>query len=484
MLIRYITKHIKCLPFVMRTALLFLIVSAGLMLSGCRYTVAPADLLQKPMITQEQAELASSLEIAMPKYSAFMLPMRDDAKEAIRLADLDGDGVKEAIVTYYNELSIPEIAIMKKVDGNWKQWFMIEQPLARGMEWLKLIDLNNDGKLELIVGWFGGFDSPSMLGVYAFDRKGVRNDKGKTVLQPAELVPYSYAEVGAIDKDNTQTLAVITEEGSKQFEDNTDSNIFNLTLYQWDGSRMKVRYEQPLYNQVNGYMRLLMGNLSKDKKGITAEASTGAHSTYTAMYHWDGKKLEQIYPMPVLDSNDLEFYYDTTSDDFDKDGIIELQKRLEAPGNEDLSYADKHWITNWLQWDGESSFLLLQEQLLNYTYGIQVDIPKEWKGYYTMSSAVEETHSVVKFEYWNEETRLRKELAVLYAIPQQVWSGHDQEWKTAGRSYKPLLIDSGMVYAVSFAAEPPTDLSEQDNNQFAKMIEDASGFAARLRTID
>ncbi len=465
------------------------IVRAGLLLlcaipllfvvTGCRYTAAPADLLQKPAISPEKQAIVAAIEKYLPDYSKLMLPFREDHMEAIRLLDVDGDGTKEAIVSYYNEYSSPELMVFKYTSGLWRPWVLVQQPLARLIDWLKIEDLDKDGQLEIMIGWIGAFDSPNMLEIYSFSSKPVRNEAGKLMLKPLESIPYSYGDTGDINDDGQLELAIISEIGTNQ---EMALPEFHLTIYTWENGRMQELYTENLYNDVNNYDRLIIGKISSRHRGIILEASTGAHSTYSSMYVWEKNKLRLVYPDR---SKDLEGLNGTPSmsKDINNDGILELQWAREAPGYPDISYAESKWLNEWMQWDGKDGFVKVKEEFTDYRYGLQLRIPEQWMGRYTLHNS-EEQYAFVGIDYWNEQKNLTAELATLYAVPHKLWESVESEWKQQGRSYHQLLADSGNVFAVSFVKEAPAEWPEEERQAFSEMEQVETDFVSTLKVLN
>lgn len=437
-----------------------------LIITGCRYTAAPADLLQKPVIAADKQALVSAVSKALPNHSVLTLPLRDDFKEAIRLVDVDGDSVAEAVVTYFNEYNTPELMVLKQSSGSWKPWVIVEQPLARHMDWLKIADLNNDGQLELIIGWVGSFDSPNTLEVYSFQSKAVRNDKGRLTLTPVESLPYIYAEAGDLNEDKNMELAVITMTGMGQ---EADLSSFQLYLYNWNGSRLKTVDEVELANDVHSYDRMIVGKISPWHYGIVVEGPTGAHNMYTAMYVLDGSKLRLVYPIEALGHESLRGK-PTVSEDINGDGIIELNWVREAPDNEDLPYSDSLWINDRMQWNGDEQFIKISEDYIDYRYDFKLTMPKEWIGRYTLRNPVDEIYGIVTVDYWNEQTNNSSMLATIFAVPQKQWEAQEAEWKAGGRSYRVLKTGKGNVYAVSFAQDAPEAWTAAEKEAFREMM--------------
>jgi len=448
--------------------------------TGCRYTATPGDLLEKPAISEDKQAILAAIEKALPVYSKLTIPIREDIKEAIRLVDVDGDGTMEAIVSYYNEYSTPELMVFKYTADVWKSWVLIQEPLARQIAWLKIEDLDGDGQMELMIGWIGAFDSPNVLDIYSFQTKPIRNESGKLMLEPIESLPYTYAETGDINDDGAIEIAVISELGTKQEYDLPE---YDLTLYNWKANMLHKWIEVPVSNDVNSYERLIFGRVSPRHNGIILEGTVGAHSSYTAMYAWENGKLRLIYPMESSIYSGGIIGTSTYSYDINGDGIIELHWTSEAPGYPDTAYAYSKWINEWMQWDGQKSFVKITEEFSDYGYGIQLRIPEQWIGRYTMRNTDDELYAVVEIDYWNKETDHKSKLATLYAVPQKQWENVESEWRQQSRSSKILLKDSGNVYAISFEKEAPIDWSAEERQAFSEMMEVEDQLVSSLTVI-
>ncbi|MDQ6422534.1 hypothetical protein RB620_24185 [Paenibacillus sp. LHD-117] len=453
----------------------------SLLLAGCQYTAAPADLLRKPQISADKEQLLAAVTKALPEFSIMMLPHSDNGQEAIRLIDLDGDGADEAVVTYYNEYSSPEIMALRLTENGWRQWLLVEQPLAREMTWLSIEDMDGDGTKELAVGWTGAFDSPAVLELYSFQSKAVRNDKGKLKLPPSASLPFSLAETADLDRDGNTELAVISESSSAGAAAELVVPVFQLTMYTWEDGRLTSKARTTLPEGVSLFDRMIMGNISTRHQGVVLEGGTGAHSLLTFMYAWNGRQLTLVYPTPELEKQGYGFSGKPTfSEDMNGDGIIELQRTWEAPGHEGVPYSDSLWMNEWLQWDGRTSFNKVAEQYVDPSYGIRLDIPESWKDSYTMVKPPRASYGIVTFQYYNAETDEIADLATVYVVPLSQWEGVEHVWRDEKRLFRSLGVHSGNQYAVSFHEDGLESLTAASRSDAQEMLKVRDSFSDYL----
>lgn len=458
--------------FAKQTLLLGMLLTC-LLLSGCQYTAAPADLLLKPSIDEEKEQLLAAVTKALPEFSILMLPHRNSGKEAVRLIDLDGDGKEEAVVTYYNEYSSPEIMMLRMTESGWRQWLLVQQPLAREMTWMSIEDMDGDGIKELAVGWAGAFDSPTMLEIYSFQAKAARNDKGKLAMVPAGSLPFSLAATADLDRDGKRELAVVSESTSSGTTAELVVPIFQLALYAWEDGKLTPKARTTLPEGVNLFERIMMGGISTRHQGIVLEGGTGAHSMLTYMYAWNGRALSLVFPSAEQEEQGLGFSgKPTMSGDVNRDGIIELQRNWEAPGHEGVPYSDSLWISEWLQWDGKDGLIRIAEQYVDDGYGIRLGIPESWHGKYTLEKPPRASYGIATFQYYNAESKELADLITIYVVPIRQWGSVEHVWREEERAFTTLGTHSGNQYAASFHEEDLPSLSESSLADVKEMMKD------------
>lgn len=445
----------------------------ALLLAGCQYTAAPADLLLKPSISDDKEQLLAAVTKALPETSILMLPHRTADKEAVRLIDLDGDGKDEAVVTYYNEYSSPEIMMLRQTENGWRQWLLVQQPLAREMTWMSIEDMDGDGVKELAVGWAGAFDSPTMLEIYSFQAKAARNDRGKLTMVPAGSLPFSLAATADLDRDGKRELAVVSESSSFGTTAELVAPIFQLALYAWADGKLMPKARTTLPEGVSLFERIQMGGISSRHQGIVLEGGTGAHSMLTYMYAWNGRALTLVFPTAEQEEQGLGFSgKPTMSKDMNRDGIIELQRTWEAPGQESVPYSGSLWISEWLQWDGKDGLIRIAEQYTDEGYGIKFDIPESWHGKYTLVKPPRASYGIVTFQYYDAVNKEVADMMTIYVVPSRQWESVEHVWRDEKRAFTTLGTHSGNQYAASFHEEGLSGLSVEARGEVEEMLKD------------
>ncbi|WP_168120341.1 hypothetical protein [Paenibacillus sp. HB172176] len=443
-----------------------------LLLAGCRYTAAPADLLRKPDASADHLELTAAVKDVLPEYSKLMLPNKDDFKDAIRLLDIDGDRKDEAVVTFFNEYSIPQIVIFKQTGSGWKQWLLVEQPLARDIGWLKFVDVGGEDELVMLVGWVGSFDNPNVLEHYSFQAQAERDDNGNLVLRPVESIPYELAETGDLEGNGDIELALITSTG------NGGELVvpkYSLAVYTLQENGMTKKASMELADTASAFQSLKIGRISESGYGIVIDGITGAHSSVTLMFAWENRKLLLVYPSRSLQAGMSR----ASSQDVNDDGILEVEQRIEAPGYMDTPYSEMQWINIWLQWDGEKSFHPVKTRYEDYVYDLKIDIPDSWQNRYTLKKPTA-PYGLISFEYWDAMEQASYDLATVYVVPQKKWTTAAAYWKSGGIPYHQVMTDSGNIFVVSFQTAPPEGLSEAGAKAFGELLEAEKDFPSYL----
>ncbi|MFB9324467.1 FG-GAP repeat domain-containing protein [Paenibacillus aurantiacus] len=468
-------------PMQIRRPLLTLLAASALLTTaGCQYTMAPSDLLAVPQTENGNAELAQAIRVALPPRAKLTLPDQTSLA-AVRKADVDGDGHKEAIVTYVTDLDVEQVMVMRSGTSGgrqgWHKWFTLAESTGYGVDWLAVDDLDDDGRPEMVVGW-NEYDEPQhRLFIYTIDADA---DLLQSPPVPLAELTYEQAKLGDMDGNGTAELVVIQHEREQM--------TASLHLYRVSEGKVKDELAAPIDGTVDGYYNLAVGQIAAGRYGVIMDGGIGAHSSLTNVLAWTNGRLMRVYP-PVTGREEEQWNASSTfSGDGNGDGILDIETLVEAPGQpDDRSYAETLWVEERRQWDGDRTFDVVQRRYADYAQGYALRFPESWYGQVTVSRLEQklETGGVIDgtaFEYYEAKTKRRAPMFWLYAVPLKQWDALEQQWKTEGGAIEVLTKSAGMVYAV-LQREAPKAWEDETRERFEAMQLSAEELAKQFDLI-
>ena len=126
-------------------------------LSSCATTVD--DLYQLPQLSEQNFQLQELMDEILNQGASYSPPSSGSHRQSVQLQDLDGDGVREAIAFFRvtNEDKPFRIHIFRYIDGEYVESAKIDGE-GESIDSISYSDMDNDGQMELIIGWQMGLD--------------------------------------------------------------------------------------------------------------------------------------------------------------------------------------------------------------------------------------------------------------------------------------------------------------------------------------
>ncbi|ABO51149.1 hypothetical protein Dred_2642 [Desulforamulus reducens MI-1] len=417
------------------------------LLTGCNFMQSPMELLKQPSMDVSQAEMKRAAEQFLPTGSQFTIPLKPSGTGSFRQADLDGDGSKELLAFYKNLQAGYEMGalILKKEDGKWQLQDHIKG-LGQSIDYGDLQDVTGDKKPELLVGWSGADGYEKELEIYSFQDK-----KAKRIGQ----YTYNSFSTGDLDEDGKAELAVL-------FRNNKEIPSAELHLYQAVSGELKqtakLEYE-------GGYPAgVVIGQASKDRKGIFVDIGEGAHSAVTQLVFLENNTLRNVF------SQSRTFKpYSLPSEDVDKDGVMEIGIMYEPPGTEQMAMAEIPWVNRWYKWDGKDGLLPVLEEYSNYIFGYRFIIPQNWIGKFTVKEIEDNPEKGVEFDYIGKGKMPLAKLLTLHIVPQNKWQEQEKEFKKSQAPYI-VLGEKGQMVFVGVFPEKENKLSGKPLQEYQELL--------------
>ncbi|MBQ6539954.1 MAG: VCBS repeat-containing protein [Oscillospiraceae bacterium] len=243
------------------------VVCIAMAFSSC--TTTTEDLYQLPKMSEQNSQLWSLIEEILDQGASYSPPSSGTHRQSVQLEDLDGDGQRDAISFFQvaGDTKPLKVHIFRFADGEYQPAAVIEGE-GETIDSISYADMNNDGAMELIIGWQISTDI-KLMNIYTL------NDFQPYVIVSSDYTDYSLCSIN-----------------------NSGRNVFLIRLSPSDQSGEAVLYSL-----------LPDGELDK----VTAPLSSGVVS------------VSRIKSSPLLNGVRAVFVEETTSEGFLTD-IFTLQR--------------------------------------------------------------------------------------------------------------------------------------------------------------
>lgn len=426
------------------------LLAAGIsFLTGCFGVgaITPSELMRQPKLKVNQQIVKEVVNEKLTKDETLYTPGAPEDLSAINFADLDGDGVGEAVVYYKNRSTYRLGAYILRNEG--ETWQMVSKIESSGVDiaYGGFFDLTGDGRKEILMTW-------------SADKSDVFLDKYMTVYSYGETVRElyhdSYTELVVGDFDNDKAMEMMLFNLNRNMDN--PSSTGELVAFREGGFRTLDKINLDPY--INGYYNVLAGPASFGKTGIFLDMGIGAHAAATYLLVVEDDEIINVFNSPGS-----SFYsktakaYAIESQDINGDGIIEIGTYEEPYGNT-LSMAETPWIINWHQWDGKNNLKLVMQNYLDYESNLRIDFAKEWMNRVTVRFFQENGKSI-EIAFVDGEASRAYPLYRIHSIAAEGLSGMEAVFQS---DYFVAKEENGRIYIVEKSyedQEPPFRIRQE-----------------------
>ena len=147
-------------------------------IGGCGVLKTPEELIQPPELNIEKKKLNDALLNYLPQNAdLIVLPYVKGMKQESSLInkDIDGDGEKEAVALYRDKNTRKiGLIVMDKENDTWTRKTDIKLDVFEVADY-KVIDTNNDGLDEIIIGYYGITNPYKEVNIYVQEQNNLRS---------------------------------------------------------------------------------------------------------------------------------------------------------------------------------------------------------------------------------------------------------------------------------------------------------------------
>lgn len=437
-----------------------------LTLSGCSFSMMDTEAMMQPpsptgdkQVIQQliNAEAGENLKLCYPKNGSYRSAIIMDE-------DFTGDGNPDVIGFYGtpDESGGTTIIFLTETAGEWKVAAKYEYSYSQ-IDRVCFGDLDNDGKLEAVVGWGSPVNQTGNVSIYVWHEDAMRDIRLERT--------YSEMVVDDLDADGGDELFLVDVSKTEVVdEETTKETPAKATLYRIEGDRAKTIASVNVDASVVRYAQVVVGQAFKGQTAVVMDGVKADNSMVSELLYWQGEPdTGRLVVQPQLkDANALNISQRSaaaaiTSRDINRDGYLEIPTVELMPGIEEDNGNISNYIVRWNRFDLEEAALLrAASTVISLDYGYCFVLPEDWDGAITCDVR----ESSVSFFEWNAEastlTRKGELLLKIRAFTEEEWSdfpGADQ--------YYLLEKQNGYLYAAKLpetTSRLRTDITEVESS--------------------
>ena len=316
-------------------------------------------LMAPPSPAGELALVKNALDTYAAKGYTLKYPDSGEYLSPFILKDIDGDGVNEAFAIYStitNSVISMHLAYICNISG---EWTVVNDAVltASAVERVLFSDMDADGISEIIVGWNVFGTAERQVGVYSVT--------DGTIVQRL-LEKYSGFVICDLDQNLTQEIFINYL--------NTAEKTATARLLSLKDLGIEEVSRCPLDPNITQFSEPVVSTVLSGEPAIYIDAQKGAGMLTEVLVLINGK-LQNAFYDPVTTETAATFRPSAVpSRDFNDDNIIDIPVMLALPSSEQLTDADKSYITEWSSLNG-TELDPIARTIMNYTDGYYLLLP-------------------------------------------------------------------------------------------------------------
>ncbi len=370
----------------------------------CLVSFKPIDLLMKPPMSDgENLDIQHAFEEYVDSSYRLRVPLKGDYRSAFIFEDIDSDRQDEVFVFYSTDDSLETVRMsyLVKDDGGWKVAADYES-LYNEIQKIDFADLNNDGIMEIFVGWaIYQNDLSQNLNVYKL-KNGTEN-----TIEDLYSCPYTEFEIVDIDGDSVTDFAL--------FDRNDSTGCYRLSYKTYKKDEIVTVDETDLDASVYSVIGIVCDQPTKNSPmRMYIDGYKIDSGVVTECIFWNKKKktlnkFESEEKITILSSRMTNL----RCKDINNDGLIEIPVELQLKNSKVLTLnktePQTQHIISWIQLtaDGPTE---VTKQLVYNNNDFSITFSDSWFENVTVTN--DYTENVIYFysDIYGDDTRLLFEL--------------------------------------------------------------------------
>ncbi len=416
----------------------------ALALCGCESLTFSVDsLLSAPSIADEQAAVHQALIESVGKSITLCYPRNGDYRSAFVFADIDSDGINEALAFYIpSQAGGSENVRVSVLDCDSEgSWHAMYELAGRGSSIDTVIVADYGSAADIIIGYSTSLHGENNVSIYRYS---------DGMLASRFDGAYAVLEMFDIDRCGKDEIVIVRRVGS---------DVSVSIIKSDDGVEYKTM-ERTLYCAASSIASSCTGGLNDSYNALFIDIVDGEGELVTEVVTLkDGSIVSPTSDNPQLSWLTLR-PSGYLSMDYDGDGIVEIPTVSPFLGYSLLPADETVFMTSWLSYNREIGMFAAEAfSYYDVSAGYVFTIPQRWLNFVTAVKG-EQSGEVffVKYDYNISST---SDMPLLLGIA-SVASGDENEWINNGYSYA-AGDDFACCMSKGFAAiDEPLQLTQDE----------------------
>ena len=421
-----------------RAGLALLAAALTLLLSGC-FVKTVDELYTLPRHSDEYDRLELVIEQLLNSQNAsYAAPVSGVNQQSVQLADLDGDGLEEAIAFLKTAGDKPlKTCIFSRADGDYRLMDVIEGD-GTSFASVEYAQLTDRPGAELVIGRQLSTDVLQSLSAYSYADGHV-----------AELMSANYSQYRTVDLDGDGQKDIFI----LRFDAEQPHGI--AELYRWKDGQLEREPEAYLTDGASAVKRILTGSLTAEAQAVFVSSAYEENALVTDVFAFQDGTFRNLTAREAESAVSTVRSYYVYASDIDGDGLIELPQILPLPAAEGSEENDS--AISWYNLDLDGHSLPKLTTYHSFSGGWFLKLPDTWQNQFCITRGTE-TDGVRGYEFsqW-KNGRCADLIFTIYAF-----SGEDRNEAASADGRFPLAEKGDITYAAKLGTGKWADALSED----------------------
>ncbi len=353
-------------------------------------------------------------------------PTRGEHRSAVVQYDIDSDGKNEALAFYSKtdgEVTTMTVQLVRNQNGEWVDGGT-QSIVAAGVDMVQFCDLDNNGVSEILVGWQVYGTSEMQLAVYSYSE----NTFAQRLLQ-------KYNHFITVDLNGDKKSAVLI------IDLNTADQYNTAALYSFNEQGVVQTGICELDSKLQSTNEPIVDELSNGRAAVYIDAVKGVGAVTEVLIENKGGLYNPLFDTETRENIRTLRSSSFSVSDIDNDGILEIPVQENVPSVANDELAEKLYLTNWYQFDGEK-LVIKTTQMINLLDGYYFTIPTKWR---KRIAVLKDTEKRIReiYLYDQKNATVGESLVSIRAFDKKNWDNN----KFADLGMTEITRDNETVYA-------------------------------------